>query len=211
MDENKIIDLYTNERYTLRHISEKFKTDHHRIKRILVKNGVEITRRNSLKTFTQEHKDNISKTRKLLFKNGYTSYNKGIKMNREHVLKNMKSHLKYNITLEWLNVFEDIEKLKYLNKSISRKRDADHFTTETYKLFIEKFYYDKKFNELFDKWVMSNDKWIKPSLDHIKAKSIGGTLLLDNLQFISWFENRAKCNIDHDKWNDMKSRVHDYF
>ena len=32
MNENKIVEMYKNDRYTLRHLSEVFKTDHHKIK-----------------------------------------------------------------------------------------------------------------------------------------------------------------------------------
>jgi hypothetical protein len=85
------------------------------------------------------------------------------------------------------------------------------FTTEIYKQFIEKFYNDEKFNALFKKWLVTKDKWIKPSLDHIKAKCNGGTLLLDNLQFVSWLENRAKVNIDQAEWELMKTRINEYF
>ena len=131
-------------------------------------------------------------------------------MTREHILKNMKAHLKYDVSLEWLNGFEDMEKLKYLNRSLSRKRDCEGFTTEIYKQFIEKFYNDDKFNSLFDKWKVTNDKWIKPSLDHIKAKCNGGTLLLNNLQFVSWLENRAKVDIDQDEWESIKERINEY-
>ena len=75
----------------------------------------------------------------------------------------------------------------------------------------EKFYNDEKFNALFEKWRVTKDKWIKPSLDHIKAKCNGGTLLLDNLQFISWLENRAKVDIDQDEWDSIKARIGEYF
>jgi hypothetical protein len=34
----------------------------------------------------------------------------------------MKAHLKYDVTLEWLMQFKDVEKIKYLNRSISRKK-----------------------------------------------------------------------------------------
>ena len=54
-------------------------------------------------------------------------------MSRDHNLKNMKAHLKYDVSFEWLDSFTDIEKLKYLNRSISRKRDCEGFTTEIYK------------------------------------------------------------------------------
>jgi len=211
MNENKIVEMYKNDRYTLRHLSEVFKTDHHKIKRILLKNGVKITRRNTLKKFTQEHKNKISATRKKLYQSGkITAWSKGKKMSRDHILKNMKAHLKYDVSLDWLKQFEDVEKLKYLNRSISRKRDKKGFTTEIYKQFIEKFYNDKKFNELFSEWIKTNDKWIKPSLDHIEAKCKGGTLLLDNLQFISWLENRAKIDISQVEWNKIKSNINYY-
>lgn len=206
MNEKKIIRLYNNG-YTLRHISELLKSNHHRIKRILVKNGVKITRRKTKKQFTEEHKMKISISCK-----GRKVWSKGLTMSRNHILKNMKVHLKYNVTLEWLNSFEDIEKLKYLNRSLSRKRDCEGFNTKIYISFIEKFYNDKKFNFLFDKWIETKDRWIKPSLDHIISKSKGGKLnVLKNLQFISWLENRAKVDIEQAEWNKIKQRIYEYF
>ena len=121
-----------------------------------------------------------------------------------------KAHLKYDVSIEWLSKFEDIEKLKYLNRSLCRKRDCEGFNTEIYIQFIERFYADSKFNELYYKWIETNDKWIKPSLDHIKAKCNGGSLLIDNLQFISWLENRAKIDIDQELWNKMKQNINYY-
>ena len=171
--------------------------------------------KNKLRHFTDEHRQKISDSRKKLKQNGWIPYNKGLKTadrknGRELLLKNMKAHLKYDVSLEWLDGFEDIEKLKYLNRSLSRKRDCDGFTTEIYKQFIEKFYNDAKFNKLFEKWQVTKDKWIKPSLDHIKAKCNGGALLLDNLQFVSWLENRAKVDIDQKEWELIKTRLHEY-
>ena len=206
MNTKEIVRLYEAERWTLRMIAEKFKTNHHLIRRRLEKAGVAITRRNTLKEFTQEHKDNISKACR-----GRKAWSKGKKMTRDHNLKNMKAHLKYDVSLEWLDGFGDIEKLKYLNRSLSRRRDCEGFTTETYKQFIEKFYNDEKFNALFEKWRVTKDKWIKPSLDHIKAKCNGGTLLLDNLQFISWLENRSKVDIAQGEWESIKTRINEYF
>jgi hypothetical protein len=202
IESDEVIRLYTKERFTLRMVAEKFNTDHHTIKRILVKNNVAITRRNSLKEFTQEHKDKIS-----LACMGREGWSKGKTMPREFNLKNMRAHLKYDVSLEWLDSFEDIEKLKFLNRSLSRKRDCDGFTTEIYKQFIEKFYSDERFNKLYNEWVRTKDKWIKPSLDHIDAKCNGGSLLLDNLQFVSWLENRAKVNIPQNEWVKMKTNI----
>jgi len=157
------------------------------------------------RVFTKTHRENISKSCK-----GRKVWSEGKKMSRDHNLKNMKAHLKYDVSLEWLNSFGDIEKLKYLNRSLSRKRDCEGFTTEIYKQFIEKFYNDKKFNVLFGEWKFTKDKWIKPSLDHIEAKANGGTLLLDNLQFVSWLENRAKVDIPQVVWNEMKNNLKYY-
>jgi len=75
---------------------------------------------------------------------------------------------------------------------------------------IEKFYADEKFNHLFSEYKKTSDKWIKPSLDHIEAKANGGSLLLDNLQFISWLENRAKVNIPQVEWEKIKRNIKYY-
>jgi hypothetical protein len=212
MDEDKIIKMYVNDHYTLRQLAGVFNTNHHMIKRILIKNNIKITRKNSLKKFSTEHKRKISESRKKLVSSGWIPYNKGLKTierknGKELLLKNMQAHLKYKVSVEWLGGFDDIEKLKYLNYSISRKRDNEGFTTEIYMQFIEKFYYDIKFNLLYNEWKSTKDKWIKPSLDHIIAKSNNGNLLLENLQFISWFENRAKSNIPPDTWKEMKKKI----
>jgi len=165
--------------------------------------------------FTEEHKRKISESRKKLKLNGWKPYNIGLKTadrenGRELLLKNMKAHLKYNVSLEWLMQFENIEKLKYLNRAISRKRDCDGFTDSIYKKYIEKFYNDGKFTYLFNEWKNTNNKWIKPSLDHIVAKANGGKLDIDNLQFISWLENRAKVDIPLVEWNKIKENIRYY-
>jgi hypothetical protein len=132
--------LYEEDRWTLRMIAEKYGTNHHLIRRRLVGMGVKITRRNTLKQFSSDHKKKLSDTRKSLYASGaITPWSKGKKMSRECVLKNMKAHLKYDVSLEWLDSFADIERLKYLNRSIARERDYRGFTTEAYKQFIESY------------------------------------------------------------------------
>jgi hypothetical protein len=217
MLENTLIKkLYTEKGFTLHRIADSLNRNHHLIRRRLVAMGIEITQKGrNRKPFTEAHRKKISDSRKLLKAKGWVPYNKGLKTadrkdGRILLLKNMKAHLKYEVSLEWLNQFENIEKLKCLNRSISRERDKTGFTTDTYKHFIEKFYGDKKFNELFDEWVITKDKWIKPSLDHIQAKAKKGSLLLDNLQFISWLENRAKIDISQVEWDKIKSNINYY-
>jgi len=167
--------------------------------------------RNKLRVFTKEHRDKISIKRKELYSSGaIVAWQTGKTMTRDFILKNMKAHLKYEVSFEWLNRFEDIAKLKYLNGAIKRKRDYEGFTSEIYKAYVEKFYNDKKFNELFSRWKATGDKWIKPSLDHIIPKANQGGLLLDNLQFISWLENRAKVDMLQSDWKKIKSNINYY-
>ena len=86
-----------------------------------------------------------------------------------------------------------------------------HANTEIYKSFIEKFYHQKKFIYLFNEWIKTKNKWIKPSLDHIEAKSKGGKLAdINNLQFISWLENRAKVDTPQVEWSKIKSNINYY-
>lgn len=199
--------LYTKKMWTLRMIADAAFTNHHKIKRMLVSSGIEITPRPTLKPYTEEHRrkvGNASRGRKT---------NLGKTMPRSSLYKNMRAHLKYNVSLEWLESFEDIEKLKFLNKSIARDRDRVGFTNDTYKTFIEKFYNNTQFNRLYEKWILSNrDKWLRPSLDHVNPKSKNGSLVdIDNLQFLTWLENRTKVDMPNAEWNKIKQKIMDYF
>jgi len=205
MDTKEIIRLYTKEMWTLRMIADAMHTDHHHIKRVLVSNGIEITKRATLKPYTEEHKRKIG----LASKGRQT--NLGKKMPHSSLYKNMHAHLDYDVTLEWLTQFDDVEKLKFLNRAISRSRDKEGFTSDTYMQYIQKFYYDEKFNSIYLKWLQTGDKWMRPSLDHISAKSKGGALFVDNLQFLTWLENRAKVDMEQSEWNKIKQRIKEYF
>ena len=205
MDTKEIIRLYTKEMWTLRMIADATHTDHHQIKRVLVSNGIEITKRKTLKPYTDEHKRKVG----LAAKGRKT--NLGKKMPRASLYKNMKAHLDYDVSLEWLTKFKDVEKLKFLNRAISRSRDNEGFTSDIYMQYVEKFYHDDNFNKIYLKWLQTGDKWMRPSLDHISAKSKGGTLFVDNLQFLTWLENRTKVDMEESEWNNIKKRIQDYF
>lgn len=212
MDEHKIIELYTIEKMTLRMVAKEMGTDHHRIKRILVKNGIKITRKGRIrKPFTDEHKAKISKAtkgRRGTATKGRRPWSKGKKMSKELVLKNMIGHIKYDVDLEFYQQFDDVEKLKCLNKMLTRKRVSKHFDTEKYKSFITKFYDDEQFNAVYQKWINSNkDRWTKPSLDHLQPICKGGSYELDNLQVLTWFENRTKCDMTNDEWQEFKLKT----
>jgi hypothetical protein len=173
---------------SLRKVAEKYQTDHHRIKRILTKNNISIRQPKNIR-FLRKYENN-------------------------HVAKyaNMKNHLRFNVKLEWLLKFDDFEKLKFLNKQITNK-DGNRFqeNDKWYIDFIEKFYYDEKFNKLYQNYIIKQDKLFKPSLDHIVPKAKGGTNEINNLRFITFFENMCKKDIPIDEWEKIKNNIGEYF
>ena len=87
------------------------------------------------------------------------------------------------------------------------------FDKELYKQYIEKFYNDTQFNSIYKNWIDGGkDKYMKPSLDHIIPKTKNGSCIdLNNLQFLTWFENRCKNNMNQGEWNKMKKEINKYF
>jgi len=223
MDTELIIKLYVEDDLNLREIARKLSTNHKLIARILRRNNIEIIKKKP-RDFTEEHKKNIGESRKRIIKEGkFIPYNKGLNMKNYTlkdgrngiilVYKNMKNHLRTNVELEWLMKFEDIEKLKFLNKSIVRRRDCGDYDKEFYISFINKFYYDEKFNNIYNNWLMNkSDNYLKPSIDHIIPKCKGGDLFdINNIQFLTWFENKCKSDISQIKWDNMKNNIEKYF
>lgn len=47
----------------------------------------------------------------------------------------------------------------------------------------------------------------KPSLDHKIPKSKGGTNTLDNLQFLTVFENLSKRDFTQEEWQQFKKNT----
>jgi hypothetical protein len=204
INESKAIELYTKDKMTLRMIADELNTNHHRVKRILTKEGIEITQKGRIRRpFTDEHRKKISESSK-----GRPGYWKGKTMDKISVLKNMVTHLQYDVTINDLTSYENIEKLKVLNWMLSKHRVSKHFNTSKYILFIDKFYNDPQFNTIYQKWLDNDkDKWGKPSLDHIQPLSKGGTWELNNLQILTWFENRAKCDMTQEEWESFKDET----
>lgn len=203
VDELEVIRLYLEEKMTLRMIGRCLNIDHHRVARILNKNNIEVTNVGRKRApFSEEHKRKISESSK-----GRKSYWKGKKMPLEAVYKNMQSHLRWEVELEFLMKFDDIEKLKILNEMLTRDRVSKHFNTEKYKNFILKFYNDSQFIKVYNDFILEDKKkYAKPSLDHIIPLSKGGTWDLDNLQILSWVENRAKFNFLPEEWEYIKRK-----
>lgn len=201
--ENDLIKrLYVEECYTLRKVGRIVGRNHHYVKRRLQEMGIEITQKGRKRDpFSEQHNKKISAASK-----GRPCFWGGKHMPLESKYKNMFTHIQWDVDLAFLMKFDNIEKLKQLNKLLTRNRVSVHFDTEKYKLFIEKFYYDERFNRQFNYYALSKNNWDRPSLDHIIPLSKGGTWDLDNLQIISWFENRAKCNMCEDEFEFMIKR-----
>ncbi len=143
--EGEIIDKYTNQGYTLRHLSEIFNTNHHTIKRVLVRNGVAITRRKTRKPFSEENRARLSEMGK-----GRTSWCKGLKMAESTNRKNLISHLLVKIGLSDIEKFENFDKLKLLTRTISR--NIKFFNTKVkYLGFLNRFYFCEQFNQIYER------------------------------------------------------------
>ena len=204
--EQKIIETYKPKVTTLRQVADACGTDHHRVKRVLLKNNIPVLKGVN-KPITDEHRAKISATSK-----GRTSWIKGKKATKQMLYKNMASHLRFDIDYKWLMQFDDVEKLKTLNRCVTNRSGRFAVDTEWYKLYVLKFWNCPTFNLIYDRWVKSNYEFLKqPSLDHIHPVCKGGDLDLDNLQFLSWFENRCKNHMSQDEWNLVKSNISDYF
>ena len=65
--------------------------------------------------------------------------------------------------------------------------------------------------KIYRKWLENDkNKWLIPSLDHINPKINDNLDNIDNLEFLTWFENRSKNNINPEEWKIMKENIYFY-
>lgn len=194
MDEKEIIRLYVEEGYTLRRIADQFQTNHHMIRRILQRNGVEVTQQGrKRKPFTEEHRRKIGAARV-----GKGNWAQGLKMTEAFRRANMKGRLYTSIDL---SVYTDYERLLFLTSFLSKRKVHIGYDDPIRKAFLDKFYFDQQFNRIYEAWVAAGkDRWYRPTLDHKVSQFNGGSWELDNLQMLTWFENRAKADMNEDEW-----------
>jgi len=121
----------------------------------------------------------------------------------------MAARLRFDVTAEWLMQFKDIERLRFLNRSISCKRRFPE-DVDWYVGFITKFYHCDQFNGIYDKWIYKPAGYKRPSLDHMTPLCKGGENKISNLQFVTWFENRCKNDMTMYQWNHVKANVYKY-
>ena len=204
--DKKVLDTYVAGETSLRDVANACGTDHHRVKRILESHGVEIVRAKR-KPFTKEHREAISAATK-----GRSSWIKGKKATSEMIYKNMAAHLRFDVEWQWLSQFDDIEKLKTLNNCITSRSGRFGSDADWYKGYITKFWDCEQFNSVYSRWIKSGKETLKkPSLDHITPKAKGGTNELNNLQFLTWFENRCKNDMTQEDWDALKANIREYF
>jgi len=187
MDVDLIVELY-KKGDSMRSIADKLGTNHKLISRLLKKNDIQTRKPKNLK--------------------GVKKFNCDIERN----YNNMATHLRFDVSVGWLMQFKDFNKLKLLNDVITNRSGRWEVSSAWYKSYIERFYDDGQFNRIYERWINSGkEKYKKPSLDHIIPKAKGGTNDIENLQFLSWFENRCKNDMSQTEWNNLKINIPEYF
>ena len=187
MDKELICRMYKDGK-SMRQIALEFETNHKLISRVIKGKNIQ--------------------TRKPKNQRGVKKF----ECDNERLYNNMATHLRFDVGYKWLTQFKDFKKLQLLNMCISERTGRWSVGTEWYKEYLLKFYNDKQFNNIYKRWLESSfEQYKKPSLDHIIPKAKGGTNDLNNLQFLSWFENRCKNDMTQEEWNLHKSKIGEYF
>ena len=113
---------------------------------------------------------------------------------------------------EYIEQFKDQKRLRVLiyilKKSLDKirtKMGKVDITIEQEKAYLEKFYYDLNFIRQLEIYKHTGLQDDLPSLDHIHSLTDGGEVFdIDNLQFLSWFENRSKNHLSEEEYEQCK-------
>ncbi len=205
MEDTEIVRLYQDERWTLRRIADKDRSNHHKIRRALARHGIKPRSKKEAGIrgpVSAETKEKMSIARLAYFAKGNKPYNLGRKASDDRRRINIAARMGSLLDFKKYPVYE---RLLFLTKYIAKHRKHLGQNDATRKDFLDKFYHDSQFHRLYDAWVASGkSKWYRPSIDHITPISRGGTFALDNLRFITWFENRAKADMTLPEWESFR-------
>lgn len=116
------------------------------------------------------------------------------------------------LTEEYLLSFKDFDKFLFIHRAIVHTINLINIDITNYKNYIEYFYFQEQFNKLYSFWKKQERlnvfyDWAKPSIDHIIPKAKGGTNEIDNLQFLTTFENLAKRDMTMKEWTTFKEKT----
>lgn len=187
-------------------IAERFNTNHHLIKRTLMREGVKITKRNTLKVFSQSHKDKISAACK-----GRKVWSHGLKMTREHRFKNMIAHLRFDVSLDFVSQF-DLDVVLSINSALTPRSGRYAITTDEYKKILTMWGRDPRVCKLVQNWKdHSKNRYLALSFDHIVPTSKGGKTTAENLYPMTWFQNRCKNDMSVLEWTFVKNNLELFF
>lgn len=111
---------------------------------------------------------------------------------------------------------EDFNKFLFIHKALTHMSRPYYLNCDIdeYKNALIYFYNDKQFNCIYDNWIKNKDDelnvfydWLKPSLDHKIPKSKDGSDKIDNLQFLTVFENLTKRDLSYIEWEEFKQKT----
>ncbi|MHB1154009.1 MAG: HNH endonuclease family protein [Eubacteriales bacterium] len=202
MDEKLIVHNYVIGRRSVRSIAYEMNTDCHKIKHILNKYGILITQkdRTGMQTGHGLYYDEAE---------SQNESNKNMKSHKHGRFAKSASHSLRNrfADIDLPAQFEDTEKIGVLNGLLLKDKAGAYFGAEKYKQFIEKFYDDPKFIQVYTDWLAENKAaFAEPSLSYIIPLSKGGTRDIDNLQIIPSCLNRAKSDFLPEEWEYIKNK-----
>mgnify|MGYP000846079692 CR=1 FL=1 len=179
--EQEIIDVYVQKNVTIPDLGKLFGVGRVKIGNILKKYNIKII-----------------KGRKGEAKN---------RKDKDHAIKCIVKRKPFDLDIRDLEPYQDREKLSFLCFAIRSQFKSTYNTKQKFLSYLNKFYDDNYFNFIYQRWI-SNDKntLFKPSIDHLIPRSRGGTWELDNIVFLTWFENLAKLNMTWEEWQLFKKQ-----
>lgn len=124
---------------------------------------------------------------------------------KPHRFTKFVHNLVWEVDNIWARQFKNFEKLTCLVKRINKKMRKE-MDTPMFKAYVEKFYFDENYNNIYNYYISKGkDRMLAPSLEHVNPVSKGGSQTdLDNIIFITFFENHVKEATPNDEWQEVK-------